>query len=108
MLKRKYRAGVAAVLVGAVLFSPLLCGMTCMEGLGVRHGVSVDVAAPVEAQELVGKIVESGVGCMVIEAFLDVDAKDLASVLEAGNWIWFGIEPVESIRGEIGRALEWM
>ena len=31
MEKRKIRAGIAAVLAGVVLFSPLVCGMSCLE-----------------------------------------------------------------------------
>ena len=57
MLKKNYRkavaAGVAAVLVGAILFSPLLCGMPCLEARGVQSGAAVEAAAPEE--ELVGE-----------------------------------------------------
>jgi hypothetical protein len=109
MGKAKYRTVVAAVLAGVVLFSPILCGKSCLEGRGSGNSGSVDVAAPVVAQELVRKIAESGVvGCVVIQVLLDVDGKDLTNVLEVGNWIWFGIEPVEWIGGAFRQTLEWM
>ena len=109
MGKAKYRTVVAAVLAGVVLFSPLLCGKSCLERRGSGDSGSVDIAAPSGVGELVGKIAESGVvGCVVIQVLLDVDAKDLANVLEAGNWIWFGIEPVEWIGGAFRQMLEWM
>jgi hypothetical protein len=69
----------------------------------------VDVAAPVAAEELVGKIVESSVvGCVVIQVFLDVDANDWANALKVGNWIWFGIGQAGWIDGALREGLRWM
>jgi hypothetical protein len=101
MLKRNYRTVVAAVLVGAALFSPLLCGMTCLEGRGVQAGAAVEVAPA--AGEFLGEFVESGVvGCVLTHVILRVDASDWGEIARVGIWVWAGVETVRSV-GVIGR-----
>jgi hypothetical protein len=102
MLKRNYRAGVAAILVGAVLFSPLLCGMTCLEARGNRSSVAAEVAP--SAEELAGEFVGSEVvGCVLTHLVLDIDLSGWEDVFELGNLVWVGVEGVELI-GAIGRG----
>ena len=102
MRKRNYRAGVAAVLVGAVLFSPLLCGMTCLETRGVRPSVATEVAPTVG--ELAGEFVGSGVvGCVLMHVVWDIDFSGWEDSFTSGSWIWVGVEAVELI-GAIGRG----
>ena len=96
MGKRKYRAVFSAVLAGAVLFSPLLCGMTCLEGRGVRPRVAAEVAPTVG--ELAGEFVGSAVvGCVLTHVVLDIDFSGWADVLNDGNWVWVGVEAVELV-----------
>ena len=100
MWKKNYRkavaAGVAAVLVGAILFSPLLCGMPCLEARGMRAGAAVEAAAP--AEELVGEFAESAVvGCVLTHVVLNVDLSEWEDVFEAGTLVWVGVEAVEVI-----------
>jgi hypothetical protein len=104
MLKRKHRTVVAAVLVGAALFSPLLCGMPCLEGRGVQAGAAVE-AVPA-AGEFVGQFVKSRVvGCVLMHAILRVDASDWGEIARVGNWVWVGVEAVRWV-GTIGRRGE--
>ncbi len=97
MGKRKYRAVFSAVLAGVVLFSPLLCGMTCLEGRGVQVDVATEMVAPATG-EFVGNFVENGVvGCVLTHVVLDVDLSGWADVLNDGNWVWVGVEAVELV-----------
>jgi len=103
MLKRNYRAVVAAILAGAALFSPLLCGMTCLEERGIKPSAAVEVMP--SAQELVAEFAESGVvGCVLTHLVLHIELSDWADVLSDGNWVWVGVEAVElvgAIEGEL-------
>jgi len=88
MRKRKYRTVVAAILAGVVLFSPLLCGMTCLEERGIAAKSGVEFVSP--AEELVAGFAESVVvGCLLtrvvpkndfIEWTEGVDVEGLARV----------------------------
>ena len=105
MRNGKYRTVVAAVLVGAVLFSPLLCGMPCIETGGGNSSAAAKVAP---AAELAGEFVGSAVvGCVLTHVVLDIDWSDWAGVLEDGAWVWVGVEAVELagevLRGELPR-----
>jgi hypothetical protein len=100
MGKRKYRAVFSAVLAGAVLFSPLLCGMTCLEERGAKDSATAELA-PGPA-EFVGELVESGVaGCVLTHVVLKVDVSELTKAAGVGAWIWVGFEAVQLV-GEIG------
>jgi hypothetical protein len=102
MGKRKYRTVAAAVLAGAVLFSPLLCGMSCLEAGGVRPGVTTEMVAPA-AGEFLGEVVESGVvGCLLAQVVLRVDVNEFGDLARVGSWVWVGVEAAE-LAGEIGR-----
>jgi hypothetical protein len=102
MLKKNYRAEIAAILAGAALFSPLLCGMTCLEARGNRPSVAAEVAP--SAEELAGEFVGSAVvGCVLTHLVLNIDLSGWEDVFELGNLVWVGVEGVELI-GAIGRG----
>ncbi len=102
MLKKKYRTVVAAVLAGAALFSPLLCGMTCLETRGIGPSATVEVVP--RAEEVAAEFAESGVvGCVLTHVVLSIDLNDWADVLHDGNWVWVGVETVELVTA-IGRG----
>jgi hypothetical protein len=110
MRKRNYRAGVSAVLVGAVLFSPLLCGMTCLE-TGVGNSRATAQVGP--AGELAGEFaVNVAVGCVLTHVVLEIDLSGWEDVLNDGNWVWawlgVGVEVVELVRGVSREGLLWM
>jgi len=105
---RNYRTVVAAILIGAVLFSPLLCGMTCLEGRGVQADVATEMVAPATG-EFVGNFVENGVvGCVLTHVVLDIDWSDWTDVLEDGAWGWVGVEAVRLVGGVLREGLPSM
>jgi hypothetical protein len=88
---RKYRTVVAAILIGAVLFSPLLCGMTCLERGGIRLSVGEEIAPPAPVAELVAKFAESAVvGCLLTHVALDIDLSDWTDRMDFGTLVWVG------------------
>jgi hypothetical protein len=96
MLKRKHRTVVAAVLVGAALFSPLLCGMPCLETGRGNSSAAAEVAPA--ADELAGEFAVSAVvGCILTHVVLDIDWSDWTGVLEDGAWVWAGVEALRFI-----------
>jgi hypothetical protein len=98
MGKRNYRTGVAAVLVGAFLFSPLLCGMTCLEAHGGNSSAAAEVMAP--AGELAGEFAVSAVvGCVLTHVIFSIDFSDWTDVLKDWDWVWVGVEVVELVGG---------
>ncbi|HEV2103771.1 MAG TPA: hypothetical protein VGR58_13415 [Candidatus Acidoferrum sp.] len=90
MGKRKYRTVVAAVMAGAVLFSPLLCGMTCREGLWVRVEAT-ETMAP--ATELTGELVGGAVvGCVLPHLVAKIDFGGWADEVDVRTWFWIAVE----------------
>jgi len=75
MLMKKRRLVVSALLAGVVLFSPLLCGMTCVET--PVDGASAAVEAAPAVGEFAGEFVESGaVGCVLTHVVLKIDVSE--------------------------------
>ena len=90
MGKRKYRTVAAAVLVGVALFSPLLCGMTCRDGLRLRPEAAKSVAP---AAELAGEFVESVVvDCVLTQVVSKIDFGGWAGEVDARTWVWVAVE----------------
>jgi hypothetical protein len=103
MRNGKYRTVVAAVLVGAVLFSPLLRGMTCLESRGVGPSPATEVLPP--AEELAGEISESEVvGCVLTHVVLNIDVSEWVGAVQGETLVWVGFKAVELV-GAIER--EW-
>jgi hypothetical protein len=101
MLKGKYRTVATAVLMGAIFFSPLVCGMTCLEARGQKTSVGADGASA--AGEFVGEFVESGVvGCVVWHVVLNMDWSDWTEAVQVGTRVWVGVDAVEYV-GEMLR-----
>jgi hypothetical protein len=105
MLKKNYRkavaAGVAAILAGAILFSPLLCGMTCLELGGIRAN-TISETVPPPAGEFVEEILESGaVGCALGHMVLTLELRDLAYLARIGSWVWIGVEMARFAEGKL-------
>jgi hypothetical protein len=111
MLKKNYRkavaAGVAAVLAGAILCSPLLCGMTCLEGRGIGAGAAVEAGAP--AEELVGELAESAVlGCVLADVVLKIDLGEWADALNEESWVWVGVEAGRLVTVVESELVDWV
>ena len=104
MGKRKYRAVFSAVLAGAVLFSPLLCGMSCLESNGIRPSAAVE-SAP-RAEELAAEFVGSAlVGCVLSHLVSKIDFSEWADQVDVVTWVWVGVEVLrmsdEAWRGQV-------
>jgi hypothetical protein len=98
MLKKKHKLGVAAVLAGAALFSPLLCGMTCLETRVERASAAVEAAAP--SEELMGELAKSEVvGCVLTHVVLRMDVRDWTEVARVGSRFWVGVEILRFVEG---------
>ena len=90
MGKRKYRTVVAALLVGAALFSPLLCGMSCLEKR--EMGTSAVAESAPRAEELVAEFAASGViGCVLSHIAARIDFSGWADRVEVQTWLWVGV-----------------
>ena len=108
MLKRNYRAavvaGVTAILAGAALFSPLLCGMPCLEAGVEKSGAAAEVIAP--ARELAVEFAGSAlVGCVLSHLVSKIDFSEWADQVDVVTWVWVGVEVLrmtdEAWRGEV-------
>ena len=111
MRNRNYRAvvavGVAMALAGGVLFSPLLCGMTCLETRGVRPSVATEVAPTVG--ELAGEFVGSAaVGCLLTHLVWDSDLSGWTEKVDLESLVWVGVVALESVRGVSRGEMLWM
>jgi hypothetical protein len=104
---RKYRTVVAAVLVGVVLCSPLLCGMSCLENHVIRASVAGEIASPVE--ELVMEFARSVlVGCVLTNVVSKIDFSEWTGQVDVMTWVWVGME-VLRLSDEAWRVeLVWM
>ena len=88
---KKYRTVVAAILTGAILFSPLLCGMTCLEEQGIEAKSGVEFVLP--AKELVAGFAESAVvGCVIPHLVSKIDFSEWADQVDVATWVWVGVE----------------
>ena len=108
MLKRNYRAvvaaGVAVVLAGAALLSPLVCGMPCLEARGIGPGAALEVVSP--AEDLAAEFAESAlVGCVLSHLVSKIDFSEWANQVDVLTWVWVGVEVLrlsdEAWRGEV-------
>ena len=91
MGKRKIRAGIAAVLAGVVLFSPLVCGMSCLEARVSRARGGAEIVRP--AEELVAGFAESAVvGCVLTHVASRIDFSDWTDRVDVESLVWVGVE----------------
>jgi hypothetical protein len=91
MLMKKHRLVVAAVLAGAVLGSPLLCGMTCVET--PVDGASAAVESAPRAEELAAEFVGGAlVRCVLSHLVSKIDFSEWADQVDVVTWVWVGVE----------------
>jgi hypothetical protein len=91
MRKRKYRTVAAAILAGGVLFSPLLCGMTCLEERGIDAKSGVEFVLP--AEELVAGFAESAVvACLLERVVPKIDFSEWAERADVERLVRVGVE----------------
>jgi len=102
MGKSKYRTVVAAVLAGVVLFSPLLCGMSCLETNGIRPSAAVE-SAP-RAAEFVGSAL---VGCVLSHLVSKIDFSEWADQVDVMTWVRVGVDALRLSAGVWGGEVLW-
>jgi hypothetical protein len=91
MRKRKYRTVVAAILAGVVLFSPLLCGMTCLEERGIEAKSGGEFVLP--AEELVAGFAESAVvGCLLTRVLPKIAFSEWVERVDVEGVVRLGVE----------------
>jgi len=97
MWNGKYRTVVAAVLAGAILSSPLLCGMSCVESRSGKSSALVEAAPGMG--ELAEAFVKSGfVGCVLMDVVLNTGFDEWIDSVEFRNWVWVGAELLRFVR----------
>jgi hypothetical protein len=88
---REYRTVVAAILAGVVLFSPLLCGMTCLEKRAIGAKSGVEFVSP--AEELVAGFMESAVvGCLLTRVGPKIDWSEWVERVDVERVVRVGVE----------------
>ena len=107
MGNRKYRTVVAAVLAGAVLFSPLLCAMTRLEGCGVGPSAGVEFVPPVG--ELAAEFAESAaVGCVLKQVVSKIDFGGSMERVNVESLVRIGVDALRLFEGVWRRVRRWM
>jgi len=90
MGNRKYRTVAAAVLAGAILFSPLVCGRSCWEMNGIRRSAATEMTSP--AEEWVAEIAGSAlVGCVLSNVVSRIDFSGWTDQVDVMTWVWVGV-----------------
>jgi hypothetical protein len=96
MGNRKCRTVAAAVLAGAVLFSPLVCATSCLETQLGETDTLVEVVPAAEA--FMDEIVDSKVvWCLLAQVVLRVELSESVELALAGSWVWVGLEIVRFV-----------
>jgi hypothetical protein len=104
MGNRKYRTVVAAVLAGAVLFSPLLYGMTRLEGCGAGPSAGVEFVPPVG--ELAAEFAESAVvECVVTGVVSKIDFSEWTERVDVERLVRVGVEALRVFDRVWGRGV---
>ena len=103
MLRMNYWAiavsAVAAFVVGALWYSPLLFGKAYLQVRGMSPDAMADMRPP--AGELIGELVKNLVVAFVLSHFVvRLDVADWKAALQLGLWVWFGFQ-ARLLRGAV-------
>jgi len=91
MGNRKYRTVIAAVLAGAILFSPLVCGMSCLEARVSRASAGAELVQQVE-DLMTGFAVSAVVGCVGTRVVSKIDFSEWAERVDVERLVRVGAE----------------
>jgi hypothetical protein len=98
MGNRKYRTVIAAVLAGAILFSPLVCGMSCLEARVSRATAGAELVHP--AKELMAGFAVSGVvGCVWTHVVSKIDFSEWTERVDVERLVRLGVEALRVFGG---------
>ncbi len=111
MLKMNYVAvvvaAVAAFVVGAVWYSPLLFGKAYMELRGMNPDALADMRPP--AVEMLGEFVRNLVIAFVLAHFVvRLGVGDWKAAVQLGLWVWVGFQAMLLMGAVLHEKMPWM
>jgi len=100
-------AAVAAFVVGAVWYSPLLFGKTYMEVRGLNPGAVAEMSPP--AAELLGELVRNLVVAFVLAHFVvRLGVGDWKGAVQLGLWVSVGFQAMLLMGAVLHEKMPWM
>ncbi len=110
MLRMNYWAialgAVAAFMVGALWYSPLLFGKAYMQVRGMNPDAMADLRPP--AGELLGELVKNLVVAFVLAHFVvRLDVADWKGALQLGLWVWVGFQAMLLMGAVLHEKMPW-
>jgi hypothetical protein len=111
MLKINYWAvvvaAVAAFVVGALWYSPLLFGKAYMQVRGINPAAMAAAKPPVG--ELLGELVKNLVVAFVLARFVVLlGVADWKAALQLGLWLWLGFQAMLLMGAVLHEKMPWM
>ena len=99
-------AAVAAFVVAAVWYSPLLFGKAYMEVRGMNPGLMADLKLP--AREMLGEFVHNLVIAFVLAHFVvRLGVGDWKGAVQLGLWVWVGFQAMLLMGAVIHEHMPW-
>ncbi len=100
-------AAVAAFVLGAVWYSPLLFGNAYMEVRGMNPGAIAAMRPP--AWELFGEFVKNIVVAFVLAHFVvRLGVRDWKGAVQLGLWVWVGFQAMLLMGAVLHEKMPWM
>ncbi len=100
-------AAVAAFLVGALWYSPLLLGKAYLEARGMNPGAMADMRP--QAAELLGEFVKNMVVAFVLAHFVvRLGVGDWKGAVQLGLWVWVGFQAMLLMGAVLHEKMPWM
>ena len=100
-------AAVAAFLVGALWYSPLLLGKAYLDARGMNPGAMADMRPQVA--ELLGEFVKNMVVAFVLAHFVvRLGVGDLKGAVQLGLWVWVGFQAMLLMGAVLHEKMPWM
>ena len=110
MLRMNYWAivvsAVAAFVVGALWYSPLLFGKAYLQVRGLSPDAMADMRPP--AGEMIGELVKNLVVAFVLSYFVvRLDVADWKGALQLGLWVWVGFQAMLLMGAVLHEKMPW-
>ena len=100
-------AAIAAFVVGALWYSPLLFGKAYMEVTGMDAAAMADMTPPVG--ELLGEFARNLVVAFVLAHLIArLGAGDWKAAVQLGLWVWMGFQAMLLMGAVLHEKMPWM
>jgi len=99
-------AALAAFVVGAVWYSPLLFGETYLKVRGIDPRAVADITPP--AGELLGELARNLVVAFVLAHFVVRLGAGWKSALQLGLWVWAGFQAMLLLGAVLHEGMPWV